>query len=67
MHDFDIRQGFNEKTVMFCKKCGLSFILTQYGGLGRDSKTVWEAMSFADQQGQDIDPPCKPCQEGYSE
>jgi hypothetical protein len=68
MHDFDIKQGFSETTVMFCKKCGKSYTLATYKGRA-PSKTVWEATPFTDHTGQDIDPPCKPCeqQEEYTE
>lgn len=65
MHEFDVRKGFNDITVMFCRRCGLSYMLMLRRGTS--NKSVWEAMPFQDYQGKDIDPPCKPCQEGYSE
>ena len=69
MHKFDIRQVVQGITVLFCKRCGLSYNMIQYSTTEEEpGKTVWERIEFQDYQGKDIDQPCKPCSnEGYSE
>lgn len=41
-HDFDMRQGHHGITVLFCKKCGLSYYLM----VNKDGDTIWVKMMF---------------------
>lgn len=62
MHDFEMHTGFDSMTVMFCKQCGLSYVLARYKTV--PSRTVWEVMTFADYQDNAIAPPASPCHAG---
>jgi hypothetical protein len=60
MHDFEVAKGFNDITILFCKRCGLSYNLvrTNMGDIS------WCAMSFLDTTGESSDPHALRCSEG---
>ena len=59
-HDFDIKQGFNNITILFCQRCGKSYSLTQYQSSGI---CAWVEMPFMSGYDKRIDPPVTPCNE----
>src|SRR3989441_911621 len=60
VHKFDIYTDTNDTPIMFCKRCGVSYVMY------RDKRILamgfsWRSMPFQDAQGLDIDQPTKPC------
>src|SRR2546430_10366107 len=60
VHKFDIYTDTNDTPILFCKRCGVSYVMY------RDKRILaigfsWRSMPFQDAQGIDIDQPTKPC------
>lgn len=61
IHDFDIKQGFNNITILFCRRCGLSYSLLSYNG---KNSCAWVEMPFVNGDDEPVSPPALPCENG---
>lgn len=61
MHDFDIRTGFNDTTILFCRRCGKSYRFIIYNQ--NYSEPVWEEVGFKDFKNHPVNPPGPSCDE----